>query len=265
MIVAGLQLDLAWEDPEENFGRVRPLAERAARAGARLLVLPEMFATGFTMRAEAVAPLAGRTREFLASLACDLGAWVLGGYAEPGRERPRNGCSLFDPEGRERLHYQKIHPFSLAGEHEHYEGGSAVATCEVEGVRVTPFICYDLRFPEIFRAMADATDLYPVIANWPSLRGHAWRTLLLARAIDCQAWVLGVNRVGEAQGRHHSGDSALIDPMGAVVASVAERPGVLLGEVDPAEVARLRERFGFLADRRPEVYRRLIGSDPPAE
>ncbi len=257
MIVAGLQLDLAWEEPEENFRRAVPLAERAAAAGARLLVLPEMFATGFSMRADVVAPHADRTREFLVGLARRLDVWVLGGYAEPGEERPRNGCSLIDPAGQERLHYQKIHPFSLANEHQHYEGGTAVATCDVEGVRVTPFICYDLRFPEVFRATADATDLYLVIANWPAQRGHAWRTLLLARAIDDQAWVLGVNRVGEAQGKHHTGDSALIDPMGAVVASVSEQPDLVLGEVDPDEVRKVRERFGFLADRRPEVYGRL--------
>ena len=110
----------------------------------------------------------------------------------------------------------------------------------------------------------DVEDISPdylhvlvVIANWPAQRGHAWRTLLLARAIDCQAWVLGVNRVGEAQGKHHSGDSALVDPMGAVTTAVSERPTLLLGEVDAEMVGTVRERFGFLSDRRPEVYRGL--------
>jgi predicted amidohydrolase len=259
MIVAGLQLDIEWESPEESMRRAEALAERAVAAGARLLVLPEMFATGFSMRSEAMASHAGAVRDFLASLASRHRLWVLGGYAEAGRQRPRNACSLMSPAGEEAAHYQKIHPFSLADEQEHYEGGEAMATVEVEGVRVTPLICYDLRFPELFRAAAEDTDLYPVIANWPQRRGHAWRTLLMARAMDGQAYVLGVNRVGEAQGRRHRGDSALVDPMGVVVASAAERPAVVLGEVDPGEVRRVRERYGFLADRRPEVYARLEG------
>ena len=257
MIGAGLQLDIAWEDPAESLRRAEPLAERAAAAGARLLALPELFATGFSMRSREMAEHAGEVTGFLGRLASHLGVWVLGGYAEPGRSRPRNACSLYSPEGREVTHYQKIHPFSLAGEPGHYEGGETVVTAEVEGVRVTPFICYDLRFPELFRATAMATDLFVVIANWPERRGHAWRTLLQARAIDCQAYVLGVNRVGQAQGQEHRGDSALVDPMGLVVASAAATPAVLLGEVDAAEVGRLRQRLSFLADRRPEVYAAL--------
>ena len=165
MIVAALQLDIVWESPDENFARAEALAEQAA--GARLLVLPEMFATGFSMDTAAIAPHAERIRAFMHDLAQRHNVWVMGGYAEPGAGggRPRNTCSLYDPQGNERLRYHKIHPFSLAGEHEHYDGGSALFTVEVEGVRVTPLICYDLRFPEPFRAAAPGTDLFCVIAN----------------------------------------------------------------------------------------------------
>ncbi|MHC4862106.1 MAG: nitrilase-related carbon-nitrogen hydrolase, partial [Planctomycetota bacterium] len=110
MMVAGLQLDIAWEDPAENFRRAETLAARAEAAGARLIVLPEMFSTGFSMRATEVAHHAGATREFLASLAHRLGVWTLGGYAEPAEPKPKNACSLYDPQGREVLHYRKIHP-----------------------------------------------------------------------------------------------------------------------------------------------------------
>ena len=127
--------------------------------------------------------------------------------------------------GLEVLRYHKIHPFSYAGEHEHYAGGEALLSAEVEGVRVTPVICYDLRFPELFRAAADRTDLFVVIANWPEKRAHAWRTLLLARAIENLAFVLGVNRVGTGGGEPHSGDSALVDPYGRLVAGAALAPG----------------------------------------
>jgi predicted amidohydrolase len=257
MMIAGLQLDIAWEDPQESFRRASSLAEEAASKGARLLVLPEAFATGFSMRATAMAEHAQLVRDFLAELAARLGVWLLGGYIEPGDTRPVNACSLLAPDGSERLHGRKIHPFSLAGEHEHLEAGDHIATTRVEGVRVTPLICYDLRFVELFRAAAAATDCFIVIANWPEIRSHAWRTLLAARAIDCQAYVLGVNRVGEAEGRWYRGDTTLIDPMGRVIEELAEGPGVVLGEIDPGTVAAIRQRYPFLDDRRPDVYREL--------
>jgi predicted amidohydrolase len=257
MIVAGLQLDIEWEQPTENFRRTEELALQAVASGAKLLVLPEMFATGFSMRAEAMAAHAPITESFLVELAIRHGVWVVGGFAEPGQDRPANACTVIAPDGSHRLHYRKIHPFSLANEAEHFESGASVSTVEVEGVRVTPLICYDLRFTELFRIAAPATDLFVVIANWPTRRSHAWRTLLAARAIDCQAWTLGVNRVGDAEGHPHRGDSSLVDPMGVVVATLADDPGVVLGEVDPAVVRDTREHLPFLDDRRPDVYRRL--------
>ncbi len=256
MIVAGLQLDIAWEAPAANFARA---SELAARTSARLVVLPEMFATGFSMDAAAVAPLGGEIRNNLRDLARSREVWVMGGYAENGTGggRPRNACSLFDPAGMEQLRYHKIHPFSLAGEQEHYDGGTSLHTVAVEGLRVTPLICYDLRFPEPFRAAARDTDLFCVLANWPAVRGDAWRLLLRARAVENQCCVLGVNRVGEAQGETYAGDSALIDPFGATLASAADTEAVVEAEIDPAAVADARARFSFLADRRPDLYRSL--------
>ena len=259
MIVAGIQLDIAWEDPDTNLARAAVLLQNAVGRGAQLLVLPEMFATGFSMRAEAMAAHAATIRTFLAGTASAYGVWVVGGFAEPGQRRPANACALFDPDGREVLNYRKIHPFSPAHEPEHYESGDRLLTRLVDGVRVTPVICYDLRFPELFRAAAADTDLFLVVANWPIRRADAWRTLLSARAIDCQCWVLGVNRVGEAEGHPHRGDTSLVDPWGRVTATLADEPGVVLGEVDPELVRECRGRLPFLRDRRPEVYRRLEG------
>jgi predicted amidohydrolase len=261
MIVAGIQFDIAWEDPVENFRRVAPLARHAVAEGAEMLALPEMFATGFTMRSEEMAMHARATFEFMAETASRHGVWIVGGYAEPGDRRPANACSVIAPDGREALHYRKIHPFSLANEPDHYEAGEGLYTVEISGVGVTPLICYDLRFPELFRAAAMATDLFVVIANWPARRGHAWRTLLAARAIDDQSWVLGVNRVGEVDGYVHSGDTSLVDPWGKVVATLVDESGVVAGEVVASEVREARKRFRFLEDRRPDLYRRLEDED----
>jgi predicted amidohydrolase len=258
MKVAGVQMDLAWEDPTENFRRAQKLVEEAGQGGARLVVLPEMFATGFSMDAQLVAGFAAETRDFLRGLSREMGLFLLAGYAEPADPRPANACSIFDPDGKEILHYRKLHPFSMAGEDQQFVAGESLETVAVEGVRVSALICYDLRFPEPFRAAAADTDLFCVLANWPVPRRHHWSRLLEARAIENQAYVLGVNRVGSGEGMEYTGDSALRGPMGEEVA--AAEPGtmaVFSAEVDPGEVSRIRGQFGFLDDRRPDMYQDL--------
>jgi len=261
--VAGIQFDMAWEDPAANLPRASSRVADAAATGARLIVLPEMFATGFSMAAVEMTAHAEGIRSALAELARRHRVWLLAGYAEPGAERPHNACSLMTPDGVEALHYRKIHPFTLAGEQEHYDAGTTMATADVEGVRVTPTICYDLRFPEIYRAAAAGTDLFVVIASWPDRRSFAWRTLLAARAIDCVAWVLGVNRIGTDPYRvPHRGDTSLVDPMGQTVETLAWEEGVVVGEVDAERARELRQRLPFLDDRRPELYRSLAPALP---
>ena len=199
-LVKGVQMDLAWEDPPANFERAAAHLERAAAAGARLVALPEMFATGFSMKAESMAKHADVTVSFLATQARKHGIHLIGGFADPCPVLPRNAAGTFGPDGQERARYHKIHPFSLAREHEHFSGGERVLVTEMAGLRVCTLICYDLRFPELFRAVADATDLFVVIANWPESRRDAWSTLLRARAIENQCFVLGLNRYGEGYG-----------------------------------------------------------------
>jgi predicted amidohydrolase len=256
--VAGVQMDIAWERPAENFRRAEALAVEAVDDGARLVVLPEMFATGFSMNAELVSGFAEETRGFLSELSGRLGSFVLAGFSEPGVPLPVNAASIFDPSGREILNYHKLHPFSLAGEEKHFQGGESVETVDLERVRVTPLICYDLRFPEPFRAVAATTELFCVLANWPQPRRAHWSALLKARAIENQSYVLGVNRTGTGDGLDYIGDSLLLDPMGEVVATIEPgSAGWFSGVVNEEEVGRVREQFGFLRDRRPEVYRRL--------
>jgi predicted amidohydrolase len=156
---------------------------------------------------------------------------------------------LAGPDG-EVHRYQKIHPFSFAGENEQYEPGEQFLTVLVEGVRVTVFICYDLRFADEFWQRAPDTDLYVVPANWPEPRREHWRTLLRARAIENQAYLVGCNRVGMVDKLNYTGDSAIIDPLGRPLVEASMVETVLSADVDAAEVARVRSRFPFLADRR---------------
>jgi len=256
VLIALLQLEMAWEDPKANHASAARLLTRAAQAGARLAILPEMFATGFSMRPERIAQEAGgMTETWLVSMARGLGLHILAGVAETAAPLPENRALLVSPEGSI-ARYAKIHPFSFSGEDEHYGPGARVVTCEVEGVRVTPLICYDLRFPEPFRLAADDTDLYAVIANWPERRRGHWQTLLKARAIENLAYVAGVNRVGEGDNLRYLGDSALLSPWGETLVGAAEDETVLIGEVDPAKVSEARAKFPVLADRRPESYTR---------
>lgn len=253
MLIAALQTDIVWEDPEANFAKLRPLLARAAASGARLIVLPEMYACGFSMStARITEPPGGPSVAFLIEQARTLGAWLCGSVPElpnPGADKPANTLVLAGPSGE--LHrYRKRHPFSFADEHLHYVAGEPLLTVEIEGVRVSTFVCYDLRFADDFWTLATGTDLYLVIANWPERRREHWKTLLRARAIENQAWVVGLNRVGEGNGVVYSGDSMIIDPWGEVVVMASRDETMLLADIDPARVADARQKFPVLRDRR---------------
>ncbi len=255
MRVALLQLDIAWEDRTENHARASRLLERAAREGAELAVLPEMFATGFSMDAERVAePPGGATETWLKGMAGDLGLHLIAGVAETGSPHPFNNALHVTPAG-EVERFSKLHPFSFAREERSFGSGRSVVTWTVRGARVTPFVCYDLRFPEPFRLAAADTDAFVVIANWPDRRSEHWRTLLRARAVENLAFVLGVNRVGDGGGLHYAGQSAAISPWGETLLEAVEIETVLVVDIDPAAVAEARTTFPVLADRKPSYER----------
>jgi predicted amidohydrolase len=216
-----------------------------------------MCATGFSMRAGEIAePEGGPTESFLREEAARLGLFVLAGVAQLAEPLPLNRAILARPDGSA-SRVAKLHPFSFSGEEKVFGAGLGVETFDVEGVRVTPLVCYDLRFPEPFRLAADDTHLYAVIANWPERRRAHWRTLLAARAIENLAYVAGVNRVGEGDGLVYAGDSALVSPWGETLLSAAGEEALLLGDVLPENVSSARERFPALRDRRPEAYHRI--------
>jgi predicted amidohydrolase len=257
MRVALLQLDTVWEDVPASHARAERLLAEAARGAARLAVLPEMFSTGFSMRPERVAqPPGGPSETFLRAQARALGLWIIASIPEKSEAAARNVALVVSPAG-EVARYAKIHPFSFAGEDRQYEGGDGILTVAIEGVRVTPFICYDLRFPEPFRLAAEGTDLYVVVSNWPERRQAHLRALLQARAIENLAYVVGVNRTGEGDGVRYAGGSVAFSPWGEVLAEAGEGETVLVCEVDAGAVTDARERFPALRDRRPGAYRLL--------
>ena len=260
MRFAVVQHDIVWEDRAANFARLAPQVARAAGAGAEFVLLSETFSTGFSMTPGIGEPEGGPSARFLLEQAAEHGVWVAGscpevapdagGVGGDDAELPYNSFVLAGPDGT--VHrYRKLHPFTHGGEHERFRAGEKPVTVEVGGLRVTPFICYDLRFADVFWSAALDTDVYLVTANWPAARRLHWQTLLQARAIENQAYVVGCNRVGTAgDGTEHTGDSRIVSPMGELLATAAGVETVLVADVDPAEVAATRQRLQFIADRR---------------
>jgi predicted amidohydrolase len=250
--VAVVQHDIAWEDPAASFAGIAPWIEVAAGTGARLVVLAEMFSTGFSMRTEVTAePSDGPSTAFLRDAAVRHGVWLAGSVTElpAGAGKPFNTLVLAGPD-RTVHRYRKIHPSGFGDEDKHFAAGTELTTVEVEGVRLTLFVCYDLRFADEFWVTAGDTDCYLVVANWPAARREHWRTLLRARAIENQAYVVACNRVGEGGGLSYTGDSVVLDPWGEPLAAASQAETVLVADVDPAVVAATRRRFPILADRR---------------
>ena len=253
MKVACVQHDIAWEDREATFARLRPQIAAAAGAGARIVLLTETFSTGFSMRLDRVAePRGGPASRFLAAEAAAHGVW-LGGSCfevdEPGRP-PFNSFVLAGPDGTQHR-YRKLHRFGYGGEDTRFSAGDKTVTVEVEGLRVSLFVCYDLRFADDWWGVAPDTDAYLVVANWPEPRRRHWQALLVARAIENQAYVVACNRVGTGAGGKldYAGDSAIIDPVGETLAAGARSEALLVADVEPARVAAVRAEFPFLADR----------------
>lgn len=252
MKVAAIQYDIAWADRTANFSLLEPLIEQAAHAGARLIVLPEMFSTGFVVDQEDIGePEGGPSSQFLVRMASTHNVWICGSCPELSQDDPRpfNSLVLASPAGV--VHrYRKIHPFTYGGEDKHFRAGDHFVTVDVDNLRVSLFVCYDLRFANEFWALAQTSDVYVVPANWPTSRKEHWVALLKARAIENQAYVIGVNRTGSGGRLEYPGESRIFDPLGQEMATGSSTTEILYAEVDPAVVQSTREKFPFLQDRR---------------
>ena len=247
------EYDIGWQEPERSLAGAEAVMRAAASAGAQLVVLPEMALTGFTMEPAAHAePLDGPHVRALARLAADARVDLLASVARrdegAGRAAFYNSIVHAGIDGEPHLLYDKQRLFAYGGEHQAYTPGeSAPAVLDVHGVRIAAFVCYDLRFPELFREVADAVDLVVVTANWPAARRPHWDVLLRARAIENQCWVVGVNRTGAGGRLEYDGGSAAYDPWGER-ADRAEG-GIRVVDVSADRVREIREKYPFLKDR----------------
>lgn len=255
MTVIGLQVDIAWEDKPANFAKVTALLERAQPAPGSLVVLPELFATGFTMNAERVAEDEdGPTRKFLSATARQWQSHVVAGAAMRLPEGGiQNQALVFGPEGECDGLYAKRRLFSPVNEQGSYLAGHTPLVFRWSELQVSLLICYDLRFPELFRqaAASHRPELFLVIANWPARRRLHWERLLRARAIENQAYVMGVNRTGADPETEYVGDSFWVDPHGEILADAGRAEGWVQGQPDLAALCQYRARLAFLNDLQP--------------
>lgn len=179
------------------------------------------------------------------------------GWAALGKESGLKGTNRFtlvDKEGNMVADYAKMHPFTYGRENEAYEKGTEIISVPFLGRTVSLFICYDLRFPEIFQIAARKSDIIFVIANWPALRSKHWETLLRARAIETQSYVVGVNCVGDRDGDVYTGESMAVDSIGNIIGKLSNKEGVLICDLDD-RAWNLRKKFAIAADRREDLYK----------
>lgn len=258
--ITTVQADLIWEDKTQNLLKFDNLLRGCTDSD--IIVLPEMFTTAFSMKPEKLAePLFSETFKWMTEKAKELNAVVTGSFICVENQHYFNRLIWMQPDGNY-FKYDKRHLFTLADENAHYTEGSERITVEWKGWRICPLICYDLRFPVWSRNTAHFNlndkntsaegyyDILLYVANWPERRSHAWKTLLLARAIENQAYVVGVNRIGlDGNEVLHSGDSSIIDYAGNILFQQSYTEGVHTTILSDSKLTNFRNKFGFLFDQ----------------
>jgi predicted amidohydrolase len=254
LIVSTVQYDIVWENPKANLEKISMLLENIDNTD--LIVLPEMFTTGFSMEPERIAEEHSEnmsTLNWMYDQASKHDAVVLGSVAVKDGEHYYNRMYVAFPN-RTNIRYDKNHLFSFGKENEHYKAGTQSLVFEWKSWNIRPLICYDLRFPELARNNWDGDeanyDLLVYSANWPEVRSYPWSTLLRARAIENQAYLIGCNRVGrDGSNINHAGDSVVLDPRGGVIAELKPfEEGVITAQLDDFTLTQFRQAFPVLKD-----------------
>jgi predicted amidohydrolase len=259
MRFAAVQFDVAWEDKPANHALIEGLLERARLPAGSLVLLPELGDTGFSMNLDRIVD--DRSLAWVRSLARRMECYIQHGYAERGPDGlGRNCAAIVSPAGEVLGIYRKVHPFSYGRESQHYAGGDRLVLRRCGEAMIAPMICYDLRFPELWRAAVIAgAEVFTIGASWPEARQPHWRALLIARAIENQAYIVAVNRIGRDPHLSYAGGSMIVSPRGEVlVEGGADESAVFFSDLDFGLLRRWRGEFPALRD----IHRELLGSFP---
>jgi omega-amidase len=244
-----VQINLKWENCEQNLATISKELSGLKKSATDLIILPEMFTTGFTMNASAVAEtMNGKAVAFMKKLAKEKNAAVCGSLVIEDKKKFYNRLVWVNSHA-DVSHYNKRHLFRMAHEHLTYSSGTKKLVVELKGWKICPLVCYDLRFPVWSRTKGDV-DLLIYVANWPARRAFAWKQLLIARAIENQCYVAGVNRVGkDGNGIAYTGDSVALDPLGSKLSSIGTgKKLVLTVNLNYKMLAEYRKSFPVSLD-----------------
>lgn len=256
-----IQLQVAFGDVEKNFSRVEELVREAANKGAEIVILPEMWNTSYALeKLEGLADVDGeRTKAFLSQLAKELHVHIVGGsVATKKGDKFYNTMLVYNNEGELVGEYDKAHLFRLMDEHLHLSSGNTQNNFKLGDLDAAGVICYDIRFPEWLRlhALNGAKVLF-VSAQWPTARIDHWKTLLQARAIENQCFVVAVNRISRNKD-NFDGQSMVIEPWGEILWTGGEDEELAIVDVDFSKVDEVRTRIPVYDDRRPELYQDVL-------
>lgn len=257
MKVALCQMEILWENKEENLLKAEHYIEQAALQKSDVVFFPEMSLTGFSMNIKKTGEDSGYTVKKIAELALKYGIAIGIGWVNLKGQKGENHYTIVNKNGVVVDDYIKIHPFSYADENEYFERGERITTFQLKNVKCSNFICYDLRFPEIFQAVSTETEVIIVPANWPEKRREHWMCLLKARAIENQVYMIGINCVGNIGGLEYSGDSCVINPEGECIGRLSRQEGLILCEIKD-DVKGYRSGFPVKNDRRVEYYKQIL-------
>lgn len=250
------QLNIIRENITENKKQCEKMIAAAQQQQVDFILFPEMTLTGFSVQLDTY----GETLEnspsidFFQSQAKKYHISIGFGMIIKNGEKAENHCMIVGPDGTILADYAKIHPFSYGTEAKFFTGGEKLVNCQIKNMTVSPLVCYDLRFPEIFQACSIQSSLITIIANWPAPRRGHWISLLKARAIENQCYIAGVNCCGTDGTSAFSGDSLIIDPYGEVIAHAKAASELIVADIDETLVLQARTDFPFQADRRPQFY-----------
>lgn len=258
MKISLAQMNIVWEKSLINMKKCESFIKDAHDKNSELILFPEMTLTGFTMNISSL----DLNEEFILD-------WIKGqaikydiniglGFGIKNKDKAENKYVIISRFGELLSSYTKIHPFTYGKENLFYSKGKEVVVCNINNVNISTFICYDLRFPEIFQAASKKAQLITVGASWPQERLEHWYTLLKARAIENQCFVAGINRCGEGGSLYYTGSSVIISPSGEFLNDIIEGEGLITIEVDFNLINKVKSSFDIKKDRQDKLYSELL-------
>jgi omega-amidase len=258
--IAVSSLNQVWEDKRKNREKCLAELENAAPHGVDLHIFPEMTLTGFSMNAASIAEDFDDSESirWFRDRATKLGTAIVFGIVLKGRVKPYNSLLVVNKNGRIIQRYDKLHTFSFANEPKYYKRGNRIASCRIKGERIGFSICYDLRFPSLFEILSRSCSIIVNIANWPESRIGHWKSLLVARAIECQSFMIGVNRTGiDGNGIRYIKSSMTVSPTGVIMDAERASSVTDVYLLDHTKAVQSRKSFPTIKDRRNNFYSKV--------